>query len=66
MFVHLLSSRAVLALVGCVSVSPGIPSLYLFLLKVNQVTLRVGYFGNISYSHQIPGIEANIGSRLCR
>ncbi|KAF7512080.1 hypothetical protein GJ744_002793 [Endocarpon pusillum] len=34
----------VLVLVGCVSTSPGIPSLYLFLLKVNEITLRVGYF----------------------
>ena len=41
----LLTESVVLVLVGCVSTSPGIPSLYLFLLKVNEITLRVGYFG---------------------
>lgn len=41
----LLTEPVVLVLVGCVSTSPGIPSLYLFLLKVNEITLRVGYFG---------------------
>ncbi len=44
-WVAFLTKCVVLVLVGCVSTSPGIPSLYLFLLKVNEITLRVGYFG---------------------
>lgn len=29
------------------SISPGIPGIYLFLLQFNDITLRVGYFGNL-------------------
>lgn len=39
------ANNPALALLGCISTSPGIPALFLFLLQVDQITLRVGYFG---------------------